>query len=243
LRHCLSCTSGLPSRVTGIMDIDMTMAECVGRIAALPLQEPPGTKLRYGGTGFQVGAHLAELVTGRTWYELFAERVKDPLDLAQTEFGLASEEDGRALGFGGGNKLRVDGSRTRNPWVAGTAVSSMRDYGRLVQMLAAGGIYDGRRIVSAAMVAEMFREQTTGMEIGFSAYADDPTIRYGLGTWIERRDTAGGSLAVSDGGAFGWMPFVEFDSGISGVFAVKDRLRNVLASIDQFRELARSQAR
>jgi serine-type D-Ala-D-Ala carboxypeptidase/endopeptidase len=239
LRHCLSCTSGLASRVPGVMDVDMTMAECVGRIATLPLQERPGTKLRYGGTGFQVGAHLAELVTGKSWYALFAERIKDPLDMSHTEFGLISEEDGRELNFGGGNKLRADGSRTRNPWVAGTAVSSMSDYGRLVQMFAAGGVFGGRRLVSAAMVAEMFTEQTTGMAIGFSAYPNDPSIRYGLGTWIERRDAAGRSLSVSDGGAFGWMPFVEFDSGICGVVAVKDRLRNVLASIDRFRALAR----
>jgi len=239
LRHCLSCTSGLTSRVAGIMDVDMTMAECVRRIAALPLQEPPGTKLRYGGSGFQVGAHLAELASGKTWYELFAERIKDPLSMSDTEFGLLSEEDGNALGFAGGDKRWTDGGRTRNPWVAGAAVSSLRDYGRFVQMLASGGVFGGRRVLSSAMVAEMFREQTVGMEIAYSAYANNPTIRYGLGTWIERRDAAGRSLSVSDGGAFGWMPFVEIDHGIWGVFAVKDRLRNVLGSIDDFRGLAR----
>jgi hypothetical protein len=44
---------------------------------------------------------------------------------------------------------------------------------------------------------------------------------------------------VNDRGTFSWMPIVEFDSGICGVVAVKDRLRNVLASVARFRALAR----
>ena len=235
IRQCLSCTSGLPSRVEGINDPGMSVRKCVDNIAAVPLREPPGTKLRYGGCGFQVAARVAEVVTGQTWYEFFDERIREPLGMTTTRYGRWTV--GHGPGGTGGNRALED--RAQNPWVAGTAETSLPHYARLVSTLANGGVYEGRRILSEQCVAEMFRNHTAGLEIGYVAPGALTSVGYGLGTWVWRVDEEGSSLAVSDPGGAGFTPWVDLEAGVAGVLMIDHPYMMVKPDIDRLQQAAR----
>lgn len=221
VRQCLSCTAGLPPRVPGATKRASTVTSTAAEIAAAPLKEPPGTALRYGGCGFQVAARVAEVVTGKRWHEVFAERVTRPLGMTHTVFGGFTFDMKRA-DLGADGRPKPGG----NPWAGGSAVSTLNDYARLVRMLDAGGVWQGKRILSQARVDEMFRDHTVGLRVAYSPHPDH-SIRYGLGTWIERKASDGTSVDVCDPGAFGWTPWIERDNRIAGLLAIKSRYPKV----------------
>lgn len=215
LRQCLSCTSGLPARAPGLFQRNATMDGVVRRIADGGVEDPPGTALRYGGAGFQVAARVAEVVTGKDWDTLFDERIRQPLHLRQTRYGS-------------------EGS-SRVPFVGGGGRSTAREYIRFVAMLAARGRCEQTQIIPAELVDEMFRDAIDGLAIASTPYDDGGVIRYGLGTWIERKDASGKAMIVSDTGAFGFTPWIDRDLGVCGVFAVQDRLPRTLPTANAIR--------
>ncbi len=87
LRMLLAQTSGLPPSAPCLDQRDTTLAACVHQISALPLRADPGTAVIYGGTGFQVAGRMAEVASGKSWAELFRERLTQPLGLRMTGFG------------------------------------------------------------------------------------------------------------------------------------------------------------
>jgi polyhydroxybutyrate depolymerase len=227
LRQCLSNTSGLPPRL-----LDRRAGGDSDGFAAAAAQTgvrtQPGSMFRYGGVGFQVAAVAAERVAGRRWHDLFAERIAAPLGMKDTKFGslfpVGAEPGTAAL-----------------PWVAGGASSTLDDYARFLRMLAAKGELDGVRVLAEASVAAMFRDQVpAGVDVQAVGF-DAANVRYGLGTWILELD--GGGARVCDPGAFGFTPWIDFDLGIAGVFAVKDRAQHVLPQLRRIQDEVRAAVR
>ncbi|MBX3462845.1 MAG: alpha/beta fold hydrolase [Planctomycetes bacterium] len=223
LRLCLACTGGvaprLPDRMRG-----WTMQRFAEAAADLALRSQPGTAFEYGGVGFQIAAVAAERVTGKSWHELFSERIAGPLELGRTRFGTLLPPGGEA-------------GTAALPWVAGGAVSTLDDYARFLRMLASGGRANGRQVLAATSVQAMWRDQVSPLvevrPVGFEA-AD---VRYGLGTWIER--LPGGGERVSDPGAFGFTPWLDLDLQVAGVLAVRDRVGRVLPHLRRVQDAVR----
>ncbi len=236
IRQCLSCTAGLPSRVGGINEPGITMELCVDNIAKARLLEPPGTRLRYGGCGFQVAARVAEVVTEQTWYELFHQRVKCPLNMATTRYGVWTCGDGPG-GTGANRRLQT---WTKNPWVAGTAETSLPHYAHLVAMLNNRGAYRGKRVLSEKWVAEILKNQSAGLKVGYVAPGGRNCVGYGLGTWIWRVDEEGNTLEASDPGGAGFTPWVDPDIGLAGVLMIDHPYPIVQDDIDLLRRVARA---
>lgn len=233
LRQCLSCTAGFAARLGGRMR-GWGTDEFAAAVADAALRHGPGDGFRYGGVTFQVAAVAAERATGRSWHELFAERIAEPLGMGVTRFG-------------GLHPIASEPGTARLPWVAGGAVSSLDDYSKFVRCLLDEGRAGGRQVLSEASVAVMFGDQVPRhVEVhAVGVDADDidaEEVRYGLGTWIF--DLGGGRSRVADPGAFGFTPWIDRDLGIGGVFAVEDRVRRVfgrLASVmATVREVAES---
>ena len=90
LRQMLSYTSGQGS-LQGLVDISqdprISLTNSAAAIAALPLKDPPGKVFRYGSPAFQVAGALAERATGKSWLQLFDERIGRPLGLQHTLCG------------------------------------------------------------------------------------------------------------------------------------------------------------
>jgi dienelactone hydrolase len=154
----------------------------------------------------QLAGHIATIATGKLWEQLFREKVGDPCEMKSTDY----------YAFG----------PTQNPNVAGSVQTCLDDYGNIVTMLLAKGVFKGRRVLSEAAVAEMFRNQTGDVPIRRQPYQPyheaDPraaTWRYGIGCWLEEMDPVTGvATRASSGGAFGCQPFVDFGQGLAGVY-------------------------
>lgn len=223
LRQCLSCTSGLPARMGDSMrKWDMTrFAEESAREA---MRHYPGTAFNYGGVSFQIVAVAAERATGKTWHELFAQRIGDRLGMRDTQFGTL-------------HPIGSDAGKTALPWIAGGAVSTLNDYTRFVRMLLAEGEWHGKRVLRAASVEEILKSQVPKRIDVETNMLRSEGLRYGLGTWIEQVDD--GVTRLSDPGAFGFTPWIDPDLEIGGVFAVKDRGAKVRRNLSRVQKVIR----
>jgi serine-type D-Ala-D-Ala carboxypeptidase/endopeptidase len=189
IRQLFSHTSGLPAEARCRNDRSTSLEACVARIAGMSPRSPPGKELFYGGVAMHVAGRAAEVVSGRSWNDLFLERIARPLELSKTDF----------FAYG----------PTRNPRPAGDARSSLDEYGRFLAMLLARGVHGGRRVLSERAVEEIGTDQTRGVPIAYSplqklARFDPrfPRARYGVGVF---RLEDGALVSPGALGAFPWM--------------------------------------
>jgi CubicO group peptidase (beta-lactamase class C family) len=203
VRHLMSHLAGLTSMVPCLGDRSSTLDACGAAIAATPLAGAPGHDFIYGGADYQVAGWIAERVTGRTYNDLFAERIAEPCDLSTFTFAASAD-----------NSLGSD----TNPRVAGGAATDVRDYGRLLLMHLEGGTCDGAPVLSSAALEEMTRDQTAGATIVGSPYPDGRG--YGFGWWREPSAT-GEPYVFSDGGAFGAKPWIDPARGYGAMLLIR----------------------
>jgi CubicO group peptidase (beta-lactamase class C family) len=216
VRHLFSHTSGLPPEARCRNDKRTTLENCTYEIARMQLRATPGEEFYYGGVSMHVGGRIAEIVSGKAWNELFAEKIATPLGMSQTDF----------LGYG----------PTSNPRPAGDARSSADDYGRFLQMVLQRGNFNDKQILSAASVVEMHKDQTSGARIAYTIYENkgalDPNLplaRYGIGVWREKVvETSKQLREASSHGALGFSPWVDVERNLAGVLSVQSSFSRVL---------------
>ena len=180
------------------------LADMARRIATIPLLGQPGERFTYGNATDVLG-RVVEAASGETLERFLAQRIFKPLGMHDTAFqvGAAGQArltaaywasastpgDNRILRAGGTAAL-AQGSvkqaedpansvfaKPRSIAFGGAGlVSTAADYQRFLQMLMNGGAADGKRIVSAAMLAEMTRNQLPA-----SALANPQLASQGLG--------------------------------------------------------------
>ena len=182
-----------------------TLQECAGQILAVPLAWTPGTTFAYGGNSMQVAGAMAEIATGRSWDALFVAEMVQPLGLTATDWTAAAIAPGYVP--------------NANPRIGGGARSTLSDYGRVVDMLLAGGEHQGRAFLSPSTLATMAMDRTVGLVIASSPVAEY-NYGYGFGQWVEAKDAYGATYRVSSPGAFGFTPWVDWRSGSNGVILV-----------------------
>ncbi|MEM1054343.1 MAG: serine hydrolase [Bacteroidota bacterium] len=225
-----SHTSGFPGgsglQAAGcILNRLITLGTCARRILDDGLAIPPGSGFDYGGTSMHVAGHIAELVTGQTWGDLFDARLAAPLGMT------------------------VTWNDDRNPRVAGGATTSANDLATFLQMLLAGGVHEGQQILSEEAIGALLADQTGGAPILSSPYepyaaqyAQLPpveSIRYGLGVWREATASDGSLRLASSPGAFGTAPWIDLEAGIGAVLLVDDRLPDVIGTYLALQPLVR----
>ncbi len=233
LRQIPSYTSGQGS-LRGLVDLRqnpaISLAESARQIAAIPLQDKPGTVFKYGSPALQVAGALVEQATGESWSQLFAERITQPLGMTHTAWG---------------NPLRpyMSPSAVHNPNLQGGVVTTAEDYSKFLTMLAAGGVYRDHRVLSSQAVAAMETAQTRGLPKGFmppgGASAD---VEYALGNWCEISEADGTCRMVSSPGALGTYPWIDRKNGIYGIFFMRRRLPLVEKDIQQARRVIEQNA-
>jgi CubicO group peptidase (beta-lactamase class C family) len=231
IRQLFAHTSGLPPEAGCRNDKRTTLKDCVNEIARMKLRAAPGEEFYYGGVSMHVGGRIAETVTGKSWNELFVERIATPLGMSHSDF----------FAYG----------PTSNPRPAGDMRSSADEYARFLQMILQRGSFGGKRILSEASVLEMHKDQTGGARIAYTIYEKHaaldqslPLARYGIGMWREKADASGELLEASSQGALGFSPWIDFERNLAGVLsvrssfsralpeylAVKDQLRRIVAN-------------
>lgn len=228
IRQLFAHTSGLPPEASCRNDKRTTLQRCVNGIASVQLRAAPGEEFFYGGVSMHVGGRIAEVVSGKPWNELFAERIAAPLGMSQTDF----------FAYG----------PTENPRPAGDARSSVDEYGRFLNMILQRGTVGGKRILSEAATVEMHKDQTGGARIVYTIYEKHAALdqslllaRYGVGMWREKVDQDGQLVEASSQGALGFSPWIDVERSLAGVLSVRSSfgraLSDYLAVKDQLRRI------
>ncbi len=176
---------------------------------------PPDTQFRYGGGQWQLAGAIAELASGKSWAELVQETYVDPCGLETlaytNQFAQAFADGGvdAALGY----PTFFDGDIsvlpfTRNPSIEGGGYTTVADYGEVLLMhLRQGVCSSGERVLSRRSVA---RRQEDRILAEYNGTSIDPTMPgYGMGWWVSRSEPG----VVSDGGAYGAMPWLDVERG------------------------------
>ena len=204
IRQLLSHTSGLPGEDPAINSFRITLREAADQIAEAPLLADPGKEFRYGGVSMQVGGAIAEIVSGKSWADLFQEKIAKPCEMRNTSYGR----------FG----------LNPNPRIAGGASSTMNDYRNFLTMILNEGAFKGKQVLSKEAVREMEKDQTRGAEQKSATLMRlTAGSKYGLGEWLDRKDENGQGIEISSPGAFGFRPWIDRESKLLGVFVVEIR--------------------
>lgn len=199
IRRLLSHTSGLPAWRP--LYIDATgSTDYLAMIARVELESEPGTAVSYSDLGIILLGEAIRRVTGDD-VATFADReVFAPLGMTDTRFNPPAAWRPRIAATEIGNPREIEmaaecaaefpGWRTDLIWgevhdgnahyglggVAGHAglfgtASDLFRYGRLWLQ---GGVWDGRRLISEALVAEATRRQAPGRGLGWRVRPEDP---------------------------------------------------------------------
>lgn len=201
--QCLNHTTGIKSGGLRDMLIGMknvkTMFEAIEQIAMLPMEGTPGKYFHYSNTGLQIIAAIIEKVSEKDFETAFKERIADPLEMKQTDFG-----------------------KNGVPLAAGGAYSTPEDYMNFLIMLLNDGEFNGKRIISKALVNEMQKNRLS-RDVEMAYTPDEANMwGYGFGEWVmdaplavsEKKDAMPVSKrgsTVSSPGLFGTFPWIDND--------------------------------
>ena len=81
IRHLLTHTSGLPAGTMVLREPAGSRAERIARLASVPLETPPGTRVVYSDLGFILLGELVTRVSGQPLDQFVREQVHRPLGL------------------------------------------------------------------------------------------------------------------------------------------------------------------
>jgi len=206
LGQLFSHTSGLPSDVAGAASWTASVDAVIKAIGEAKMENEPGASFKYGGASMQLAAVMACKVTGKTWHELFEQRIAKPCDMKNTRFGRLGAMP--------------------NPQVAGGSSSTLGDYANFLTMLANKGVFKGKRVLSEAAVAEMLNDRTKdAKKARASLMRMLDGSGYGVGNWVDSKDKGGVSIANSSPGAFGFVPWIDHGRKVVGIWMICDRDR------------------
>ena len=162
----------------------------------------------------QVAGYIGEHITGKSWQNIFYERIAQPLSMKNTRYTSS-----------------LPYITFKNPNIAGGLESTLDELGNFVLMIESKGIFNGMPILSGNSVKEMLHNQTNNIDIikhpwnEYITFAPDIyNIPYGLGVWLEVVDniTQNGLYAQSSG-LYGTVPFVDVERHVAGVLLSENK--------------------
>jgi serine-type D-Ala-D-Ala carboxypeptidase len=191
-----------------------------------PLSYRPGAEMSYGSYGYLLLAEIVARVSGCSLAEMVQARILSPLGLDDTCYGVPDDRRSRQV------RRRPDApygliidDHTLAPFLTGPGglFSTARDLAAFGQMILNRGRYGETRIVSAASVAEMIRNQIPGVP-GYYRGEVFPEASWGLGWDVHgaKRSLREGSLfspsAVKMGGGGGTNFWVDPEYELVGAY-------------------------
>lgn len=225
IRHLLSHTSGL--RDTPEVDHALRNGYSYDQVLNTfeVICSKPGERMEYCNYGFGLLGCILENVTGMCISELFRVKLFEPLNMRATLDASSLDESlimpiSRVLPYKRGNDVTI----TTLGRVPLTAPDPLRHFGhtagamytdapslvRLLDLIGNGGIIDGKRLISAEMMAEMTKVQ-----------ASTPTRTYSLGLVVlNRPEISPHRLLGHQGFAYGCVDgaFIEEGTGRKVIF-------------------------
>ena len=203
-----------------VFDRTITLAQAVDEIACcrpLPAGYTVGGQFAYGGVSMHIAGRLAEVASGLDWQAGWQAQLGAPLGITTIDW--------QGLGA------------TANYPIAGGARSSLRDMGRLLHLLANDGRSNNRRLLSPGAAGRMAADRAAGLPVAFAPPNVTAPVRYGLGAWIDGVGGPDRPQFLHSLGAFGFMPWVDFQREVFGVFMIRGFGPINAAAVPAYREM------
>lgn len=228
LRHTAGFTHGGPPDnyndvylKKNLFGVDVTLEQMMQGLATIPLRFQPGTQWHYS-VGPDVAARLVEVLSGVRFDEFLERRLFKPLGMRDSGFWVPRENAKRLVSISWSDKGKlVPLDAAHHPscepfcqlWSADSytadhkrkggsfgLVSSAEDYWHFAQMMANGGVLDGARLLSPAVVKYMTRDHLGALNVLWED--GKPTgLGWGLGFAVLRDPVTAGFMG-SEGSYF-----------------------------------------
>src|SRR6476661_3623585 len=186
---------------------DQTNADQVERLASLPLFSQPGKQWDYSRSTDVLG-RIIEIVSGETLGEFLRQRIFAPLGMNDTGFHVPTEKQSRiaepfAKDPDSGEAVRLLDIRrpARFESGGGGLVSTLPDYARFLDMLAAGGTCEGQRLLARKTI-DLMRSDHLGPNVRRGSELLQPGHGFGLGFAV--RTEPGLSVMPGSVGLYFW---------------------------------------
>ena len=185
IKHLLTHTSGLPAYTNADTLKKQFGSPCpdkvIEKICGLKAVNAPGQGYRYSCVGYITLAKIVEIISGMTMDTFAHENIFEPLGMVDTTYNPADNLKGRIAATQIVDDRLLRGT-VHDPLarlmagVSGNAgvFSTARDLSVLCRMLLAGGIHEGKTILSPKAVGFLTEPQSHGRAYGFdisSAYS------------------------------------------------------------------------
>jgi CubicO group peptidase (beta-lactamase class C family) len=185
LRDLVTMQTGLPRHDWLWIGNPMSRGELVARVPHLPMSCDFRRRFQYSNLSTTLSGHVAEIVTGRTWERLVAEKIFRPLGMRRTRVSRPSHDDNVTLSYHetGHRRIRLS-ARLAGEMTApsgGAVHSTVADMTRWLAFNLSGGRVRDRRLIRAETLAYL---QTPQVLIGDKPLAGLPRrAAYGMG-WV-----------------------------------------------------------
>lgn len=177
-RHLLSHASGLPGtnsrNIFTFAPVPGYSADTEAELANTHLKHAPGQLAVYCNDGFTLFERIVLAVTGQDFPDFVEANILQPLNMTDSGFPRSPRPVGE---FASPYYRRKQFPQEFvNAFATGGLSTTPSDMMNLARMFLGGGVFQGVRIVSAAGIAAMATDQTTGLRINPS-----PEWHWGLG--------------------------------------------------------------
>jgi CubicO group peptidase (beta-lactamase class C family) len=165
-------------------------ADTQAELANTHLKHLPGELAVYCNDGFTMVEQIVLAMTGQSFANFVEANILAPLKMTNSSYLTTVPSDGSfSYPFANGTQYQ----EFVNAYATGGLSSTPGDMMNLAQMILGGGVFQGQRVVSAAGIAQMGTDQSTGLLINPS-----PEWRWGLG-WDSVQQPA-----LQAAGVLGW---------------------------------------
>jgi CubicO group peptidase (beta-lactamase class C family) len=199
------------------------LASYIPRLGTTPLEFQPGSRWAYSAqAGFDTLGRIVEIVSGMPLDEFFRQRIFNPLGMQDIYFWPPEEKWARVASVyqraaGGLQKSQNPNTMSSKVYFMGSGglISTAEDYLPFGVMLANGGQWNGKRLLSPKTV-EMMR----AVHVPDTLPGRQPGEGYGLSVRVVNDHAKRGTLLST--GSFGW-------SGAYGTHFFVDPVEQVVA--------------
>ena len=201
---------------------ECNLKELAQRLGKIPLLYQPGTKWHYSIAADVLG-RLIEVASGQPFDQFLAERIFQPLGMADTGFYVPSDKIDRLAGMYGpkptGGLQTIDapeggtGHISKTSFIkkprflsaGGGLVSTGADFARFCLMLLGKGTLNGKRLMGRESVELMTRNHLPQHLIPLDKKPEDRYSGLGFGLGVSVRVQQTEWVPVSQIGEYGWI--------------------------------------